>query len=117
MLGALSLCAHGAGPGGWPWPLVGGAAAAVALVAVLACLGRRQSNTVSRSERRELEPMEVEILAALREAGRPVAQSEIGETVPMDGEDIAEALDGLEARGLVRRHWSSERQTYMAGPA
>jgi len=109
--------ARGFGPPGWGWLIVAGVVLVVVLIGVLAYSRRPQPDGVSCAERRNLEPMEAEILSMLRQTGRPVVQSEIGDTLPMDPDDIAEAVQDLEDRGLISRGCSSERQAYIVTPA
>lgn len=104
---------HGFGPQFGIWLVLGAGLLVVVIVALLLYFRGRQPDGLSRSERRGLDPMQTEILAMLRQNGGPVAQSEIGETVPMDSDEIANALRELEDRNLVRREWSSEKQVYM----
>jgi len=85
------------------WLVVIGVVLVVALVAILVNYRSRQPDGVSRGERRDLQPMEAEILAMLRQTDRPVARSEIGEMVLMDPDDSAAAVQDLEARGLNGR--------------
>jgi DNA-binding MarR family transcriptional regulator len=104
---------HSFGPLFGIWLVLGAGLLIVVTVGLLLYFRGRQPNGLSRSERRGLDPMQAEILAMLRQNGGPIAQSEIGETVPMDSDDMANALRELEQRNLVRREWSSEKQVYM----
>jgi len=117
MLLAMIHHGHDVSFAGWGWLIVGGLVLLVLLVAALVYFRGRQGDGLSRAERRDLGPMEAEILAMLRQTGRPVVQSEIGDTVPMDPDDIAQAVQDLESRGLVHREWSSERQAYIVTPS
>jgi len=116
MLLAMNHQGHGASFGTWGWLVLAGTVLLVLLLAALAYSRVRQSDGLSRSERRELDPMEAEILAILRQTGGPMAQSGVGELILADSDDIAQAVHGLEARGLVQREWSSQQQTYMLSP-
>lgn len=98
------------------WLIVGGIGLVVLLIAVFAYFRVRQSDGLSRSERRQLDPMAAEILAMLRQTGRPLAQSEVSDLASAEVEDVARAAESLEAQGFVQRAWSSEQQTYLLSP-
>ncbi len=116
MLMSMFHRGHSAAHLGWGWFIVAGFILLVLVVTGFVYLRLRQSDGLSRSERRQLGPMEAEILAMLRQTGRPLGQSEIGQSMGMDVDDIAEAMHFLEGGGLVRREWSSDRQTYLVWP-
>jgi len=113
MIVAMNHHGHGFGSPFGIWLVLGGILLVVVIVALLLYFRGRQPDGLSRSERRELDPMQAGILAMLRQNGGPVAQSQIGEAVPMDSDETANALRELENRGLVRREWNSEKQSYM----
>src|SRR3990172_2640169 len=117
MLLAMTHRGHGLGLGAWGWLLVGAMVLLVVAVAVAVYFRGRQPDGLSRAERRKLGPMTPEILAIVRQTGRPASQAELAELVSMDADDIAKAVQDLESRGLVRREWSSEQQTYLVTPA
>jgi len=110
---AMNHHGPGGGLGGLGWLILAGIAVLVLLFAFFVHFRIRQSDGLSRSERRRLDPMEAEILAMLRQTGRPMAQSQVGDLTSADVEDVARAAQRLEAKGLVRRAWSSEQQTYL----
>jgi uncharacterized membrane protein len=113
MIVAINHHGHGFGPPFGIWLVLGGILLLVVIVALLLYFRSRQPDGLSRTERRQLDPVQAEILAMIRQNGGPLAQSEIGETVPMDTDEIANALRKLEERGLVRREWNGEKQVYM----
>jgi DNA-binding MarR family transcriptional regulator len=113
MIAAVNHHGRGFGPPFGLWLILGGILLVVVVISLILYFRRRQPDGLSRSERRELGPTQTEILAMLRQNGGLVAQSEMGDTVPMDSDEIADALRELEDRGLVQREWDSEKQTYM----
>lgn len=114
---AMNHRGHGFGPAGWGWLIAAGVVVVLVLIAAFVYWRVRQPDGLSRNERRNLDPTEAEILAMLRQTGRPLSQAEIADILSMDAEDIAEAAQHLEARDLIRRQWSSEQQTYIITPA
>ncbi len=102
---------RGFGPAEWFWLVVVGMV--VLVIAVFVYWQVRQSDGLSRTERRELDSTEAEILAMLRQTGRPLSQAEIADILTLDADDIGEAAQHLEVRNLIQRQWSSEQQTYI----
>jgi len=115
----LAVNHHGQGfsPAGWGWLIAAGVVVVLALIAAFVYRHVRQPDGLSRAERRGLDPTVAEILAMLRQTGRPLSQAAVADTLSMDPDDIAEAVQHLEARGMIRRQWSSERQAYIITPA
>jgi len=114
---AMNHRGHGFGPAEWSWLIAAGVAVALLLIVAFVYWRMRQPDGLSRAERRDLDPTETEILAMLRQTGRPLSQAEVADTLSMDADDIAEAAQHLEARNLIRRQWSAERQAYIITPA
>ena len=112
---AMNHHGRGFGPAEWGWLVAAGVV--VLLIAAFVYRRVRQPDGLSRTERRDLNPTEAEILAMLRQTGRPLSQAEVADTLSMDAADVAEAAQHLEARDLIRRQWSSERQAYIITPA
>lgn len=117
MIIAMNHHGHGIGPPFWIWLVVGGILLIVVIVVLLSYFRGRQSDGLSRAERRELNPVQVEILALIRQNGGPLLQSELSDILPYDVDQIAEILKELESKGLIRRQWKSEQQTYEINPA
>jgi uncharacterized membrane protein len=104
------------GPPGRGWLVAAAGVALLLLVGVVVCLLWRRPGGVGRGRRDDLAPAEAEMLAMLWRTGRPVDQTEIAKAVSLDSEKAAEAIRDLEARGLIRRQWDGERQTYGVRP-
>jgi DNA-binding MarR family transcriptional regulator len=117
MISAITHHGHEAGLHWWGWLIGIGILVGLVLIATLVHRHVRQSDGLSRAERRDLTPHEAEVLAMLRQTGRPLSQVEIADILPMDVEDIAEAAQHLEERALILRQWSSEQRTYIITPA
>jgi Mn-dependent DtxR family transcriptional regulator len=47
----------------------------------------------------------------LRQHGGPMMQSEIADAMPVDLEELAEALRGMEAEGLIHCQWERKANT------
>jgi DNA-binding MarR family transcriptional regulator len=107
---------HGIGSPFWIWLVIGGILLVVAIVALLSYFRGRQADGLSRAERRELGPVQAEILAMIRQNGGPMLQTELTDTLLYDTEDIAGMLKDLESKGLIRREWKSENETYEITP-
>jgi len=56
---------------------------------------------------------EDEIMAILKQRGRPVAQSELCQYLGVAAGELAGALSDLEQRGFLRRTWDRQRQDFM----
>lgn len=56
---------------------------------------------------------EDEIMALLKQKGRPAAQSELCQHLGLTVDELADALSLLEQRGFVKRVWNRERQDFM----
>ncbi len=112
---AMNHHGHGFGPGEWGWLIAAGVV--VLLIAAFVYWRTRQSDGLSPAERRELDLADAEILAMLRQTGKPLSQAELADILAMDIDDIAETLQKLEARHLIRRRWSSELRAYIITPA
>jgi len=52
-------------------------------------------------------------LSMLRQHGGPMMQSEIANKIPIDAEDLAEALKSMETEGLIHRQWEPKESTYL----
>ena len=100
------------GPAAWIWLVLGGILLIVVIIAVLSYFRGRQSDGLSRTERRELNSTQAEILAMIRQNGGPVLQTEIANLLPYDIEEIVGMLKNLESRGLIRRVWKLDNETY-----
>ena len=94
------------------WLILGGALLILVVVALLSYFRGRQSDGLSRTERRELDPIQTEILAMVRQKGGTMLQTKLADTLPYDVEEIAGMLKELESRNLICREWKSEKGTY-----
>ena len=56
---------------------------------------------------------EDEIMAVLKQKGRPVTQSELCQSLGLTADELARALSDLEQRAFLRRTWDRERQDFM----
>lgn len=112
MIIAMNHHGHGLGPPFWIWLVLAGVLVVVVIVALLSYFRGRPPDGLSRLERRELDPMQAEILAMLRQNGGPILQTELADTLPYDIEEIAGMLKELESKGLILREWKSEQGTY-----
>lgn len=112
-ISAVNHHSRGLGTPLWFWLIPGVVLLMVVIVALLAYFHGRQPDGLSRAERRNLDPVQAEILAMLRQKGGPASQSEIGEIVSMDADETADTLRRLEDRGLVRREWNREKKAYI----
>lgn len=113
MIAAMNHHEHGLGSPFWMWLILGGVLLIVIMGALLIYFRGRQSDGVSRTERRQLDPVQAEILALVRQNGGPLLQTEFAETLPYDVEEIAGLLKDLESKNLIRREWISEQGTYQ----
>ena len=109
---AMNHHGHGFGPPFWLWPILGGVLLLIVIVALLSLFRGRQSDGLSRKERRELDPMQAEILSLIRQHGSPMLQTELVDMMLYDLEDIAEVLKEMESKDLILRTWKSEQETY-----
>ncbi len=104
------------GPPDWTGLLVAGGALVALVVGALAYLLSLRPGGANSSRHANREPAEAEVLATLWQKGRPVAQSELAESAAADPENVAEAVQNLEARGQIWREWSSKQQDYIVYP-
>lgn len=70
------------------------------------------SDGLTSVERKNLNYPEDEILSMVRQHGGPIAQSDLVDTLPGDMDELVEAINGLEEKGLVQRIWLKEQGTY-----
>ena len=64
-------------------------------------------------ERKELDYPEREILSMLRQHGGPMMQREIIDSLPGKLEDLASAMNAMEAKKLIQREWQSAQGAYI----
>ena len=112
MVVAMNHHGRGFGPSFWTWLILGGVLLVIGIVGLVSYFRGRQSDSLSRKERGELNAMQAEILALIRQNGGPILQTELGDTLPYDVEDIAGVVKELESKSLLQREWKSEQQTY-----
>jgi len=58
---------------------------------------------------------ENEIMAVLKQKGRPVEQSELCQCLGLAEDELARYLAEMEQRGFLRRTWDHEHQVFMVG--
>jgi len=99
-----------------PW-LIGAVVLALVCVAgiIVWFVHRRTaaSGGLTPAERKNLPFPQCEVLSMLRQHGGPMMQSEIADAIPVDLDDLAETLKGMEAEGLIQRKWESRTNTYL----
>jgi len=98
-----------------PWMIALFIAGAIIVVILLIWFIHRRtvaSDGLTGKERKELPSEQREILSLLRQHGGPMLQTELVDVMPYDLEDAAEILKDMETRGLIRRQWKQEQETY-----
>ncbi len=99
-----------------PWSLGVVLLAVLVLVGVIVWVARRRtvaSDGLTPVERMNLPYPHREILSMLRQHGRPMTQSEMLNSIPIDLEDLLEALENMEAKGLIHRSRQAPGNTYL----
>lgn len=71
------------------------------------------SDGLTPNERKALSSEQKEILSMVRQKGEPIIQIEIVDIISGDLEYVVEILKNMEAKGLIRREWDSEKRTYL----
>ncbi|MCK4828766.1 hypothetical protein KA005_74230 [bacterium] len=71
------------------------------------------SDGLTPNERKALSSEQKEILSMVRQKGEPIIQIEIVDIISGDLEYVVEILKSMEAKGLIRREWDSEKRTYL----
>jgi DNA-binding MarR family transcriptional regulator len=88
----------------------------ILLIGILIWLISRKtvsSDGLTPNERKALSSEQKEILSMARQKGEPVTQIEIVDIIPGGLEYVVEILKNMEAKGLIRRIWDSEKGTYL----
>jgi len=91
---------------------IAGAIVVVILLVWLILRRTMASDGLTGKERKELPSKQKEILSLLRQHGGPMLQTELVDTMSYDLEDAAEIIKEMESRGLIRRQWKQEQETY-----
>ena len=98
-----------------PWMIglfIAGAIVVVILLVWLILRRTMASDGLTGKERNELPSEQKGILSLLRQHGGPMLQTELVDTMSYDLEDAAEIIKEMESRGLIRRQWKQEQETY-----
>ncbi len=74
---------------------------------------RIQSDYLAPEERYTLGAMATEILKLIRQTERPMRQSEICDSIPLEPVEIANFLSSLQDKKLIKSEWLSDEQVYL----
>ena len=106
---------HGTG-GVDAWIIIVIIGAVILLIGILIWFIHRKtvsSDGLTPDERKTLPLEQKEILSMVRQKGEPLSQIEIVDIISGDLEYVVEILKNMEAKGLIRRKWDSEKGTYL----
>jgi DNA-binding MarR family transcriptional regulator len=93
---------------------------AVVFLSILIWLISRKtisSDGLKPAERKILTSEQKEILSMVRQKGRPITQIEIVDMTSGGPEYVIEILKEMEEKGLIKRTWNSEKNTYLISPS
>ncbi len=71
------------------------------------------SDGLTPMERKSLDYPENEILSMLRQHGSSIMQNEMADVLPVDMDELVEALTSLESKKLIFRKWRADQKTYL----
>jgi len=75
------------------------------------------SDGLKPAERKILTSEQKEILSMVRQKGGPITQIEIVDMTSGGPEYAIEILKEMEDKGLIKRTWNSEKNTYLISPS
>jgi len=75
------------------------------------------SDGLTPSERKSLPSEQKEILSIVRQKGKPITQIEIVDMTSGGPEYATEILKEMEDKGLIKRTWNSDKNTYLISSA
>ena len=99
---------------GWPTLLILGLLALVVLVVIASLLSRRQGDPARSERQREVyENMDGQINSMLLQAGGPLTQDAICESLGVPVAVVADTLAAMEKRREIGREWLPAEYTYL----
>lgn len=107
---------HHASGGTDSWIIILIIGVAVVLIGILIWLISRKtvsSDGLKPAERKVLPSEQKEILSMVRQKGEPISQIEIVDMTSGGPEYAIEILKEMEDKGVIKRTWDSEKNTYL----